>query len=840
MTEYTYTSTGLLESIITHVGATISTVGSKTTYTYYTNGWLNETRQGSKNDSTLSLMSKVVQYDAMGNPTIMQDANGSQTKVDYDALGRATKTYMADKDTQETTQDWTNNKYATVTYDLKGNVTSSTDIRGNVTNYTYDNTDRLLTTTQVVTTGNIVNTVVYSEYTYNSTTCLKVTYTDPEGVISIEYYDELGRVRKTAVSDGTTELTRGIVTYDKAGNAVTSKDLIDSTETEYRETTYEYDKLNRQTYTYLYNDDNEIVGTTTAYDYIGNAIQVTDPQNYTDYYYYDGLGRLTRVIEGGYSTYYYYDNIKSYGGVNYLMNYIKDAKNHVKETYLDAYGNPVVEIDQGDTGTTTKRTVVRTFNLDGTVNTVTQADNQVDYYSYNYWGQATLIRYGSSTSTDNQTVYAYYDYGQIQTLTDSKTNSVAGGVITVTTSYAYDQIGRTTSSTQDGTTIQYEYDKAGNITLLSQPTEGDTTTEDTTYEYNGYGQLEYVYQNGEMIREYNYLTTGQTDTMVDYLKFDESNTTQTMTTSYQYTALGQVEEIKYVNDNTSATMEKYTYTYDKRGNILTEYIYNTYGGTTSLTKSYVYNSMNMLTRTTVGTDITDYAYDATGNRYHEESRQTDDYYDKYYYYNEFDQLETVTTNIDHGANDTEHYSYNARGAISYSETKIYNTIVDMYMDFKDVDNDGITDEWIIVWEYPNGTPWLGTVYTYDKSGMLQKTVVDLDVYTTETTGHFYNGMEQRVRKIVGSTTTKYIYAGSEMLFTTDGNNAKLTENILSTNGQIIASQRFNDSYEGNYYFYNQDIRNSTGLLGRAINSAEFMTSHVHNKRQLLGSKILQV
>ncbi len=171
---------------------------------------------------------------------------------------------------------------------------------------------------------------------------------------------------------------------------------------------------------------------------------------------------------------------------------------------------------------------------------------------------------------------------------------MAGGVITVTTSYAYDQIGRTTSSTQDGTTIQYEYDKAGNITLLSQPTEGDTTTEDTTYEYNGYGQLEYVYQNGELIREYNYLTTGQTDTMVDYLKFDESNTTQTMTTSYQYTALGQVEEIKYVNDNTSATMEKYTYTYDKRGNILTEYIYNTYGGTTSLTKSYVYNSMNML------------------------------------------------------------------------------------------------------------------------------------------------------------------------------------------------------------------------------------------------------
>jgi len=45
--------------------------------------------------------------------------------------------------------------------------------------------------------------------------------------------------------------------------------------------------------------------------------------------------------------------------------------------------------------------------------------------------------------------------------------------------------------------------------------------------------------------------------------------------------------------------------------------------------------------------------------------------------------------------------------------------------------------------------------------------------------YFYNGMEQRVRKIEGSTTTKYIYAGSELLFTTDVNNAKLTENVLS-------------------------------------------------------------
>jgi len=45
-------------------------------------------------------------------------------------------------------------------------------------------------------------------------------------------------------------------------------------------------------------------------------------------------------------------------------------------------------------------------------------------------------------------------------------------------------------------------------------------------------------------------------------------------------------------------------------------------------------------------------------------------------------------------------------------------------------------------------------------------------------------MEQRVQKIQG-TTTKYIYAGSSLLFTTDTNNAKLTENVLSKNGQLL-------------------------------------------------------
>ena len=810
VTEYTYTDKGLISTVINHVGGTTSAIGSKTYYTYYTNGWLNETRQGSKNDSTLSLMSKVVQYDSQGNAAITQDAMGNQTKVEYNTLGLPTKSYLADKDTQETTQNWSNNEYTTASYNLKGNVTSTADIKGNVTNYSYDNMDRLKTTTQVVSTGNIVNTIEYSTYTHNSTTCLKMIYTDPEGVVTIEYYDELGRVIKTAVSDGTTQLTRSIQEYDRAGNVVSAKDLINSGATEYREITYEYDKLNRQTKTKTYNDSSQLVSTTTAYDYVGNVISETDAKGHVKYYYYDGIGRLTKVTDG-YSTYYGYDNIKSYDGTYYLMNKITDPKGHVKETYLDDYGNAVVEINQGSTSSSTKMVVENTFNLDGTVSTTTQADGQMDYYTYNNWGQVTLTRYGSSTSTNNQTSYTYNDHGQMSSITDRKYNSVSGGIVEVTTSWTYDALGRTTSSTQDGTTIQYEYDKNGNITELEQPSD-DTGTEITNYIYSGYGELEGVYQNNEKVRDYVYLSTGQLDETIDYMKFDEGDTTTTMTTEYSYTNLGQVSQIKYIKDSTSTTIEKYTYSYDKLGNIVNETLMNTYSST-SLTKSYVYDSLGRLTKSTVGSDETTYTYDQTNNRTSEKSRQTNDYYDKYHYYNEFDQLIYVTMNINHGAQTVEEYTYDDRGALTYFRIRAYDTVI----------GDGSTP------------PWYGTAYTYDKTGQLQKTAEEKSAGTV-ITGHFYNGMGQRIRKEADANITKYIYAGSTLLFTTDDNNDKLTEHILAPNGQIIASQRFNDSYAGSYYFYNQDIRNSTmSILDENFSAKKYYKYNEYGKQTTLGS-----
>ncbi|MDD4680223.1 MAG: putative toxin [Clostridia bacterium] len=55
---------------------------------------------------------------------------------------------------------------------------------------------------------------------------------------------------------------------------------------------------------------------------------------------------------------------------------------------------------------------------------------------------------------------------------------------------------------------------------------------------------------------------------------------------------------------------------------------------------------------------------------------------------------------------------------------------------------------------------------------------------------------------------KYYYAGANLLYTTDHNNAKGQEHILDPGGFIVASKRFDGAYENMYFFYNYDIRGS--------------------------------
>jgi len=75
----------------------------------------------------------------------------------------------------------------------------------------------------------------------------------------------------------------------------------------------------------------------------------------------------------------------------------------------------------------------------------------------------------------------------------------------------------------------------------------------------------------------------------------------------------------------------------------------------------------------------------------------------------------------------------------------------------------------------------------------------------------YNGEGQRIRKSEGSNTTKYYYQGSSVLYTTDGANVVNSLNLMGPSENLISTARGNGNSE-NYYFYHNDVRESTTNL----------------------------
>jgi len=78
--------------------------------------------------------------------------------------------------------------------------------------------------------------------------------------------------------------------------------------------------------------------------------------------------------------------------------------------------------------------------------------------------------------------------------------------------------------------------------------------------------------------------------------------------------------------------------------------------------------------------------------------------------------------------------------------------------------------------------------------------------------YLYNADGQRILK-ESAETIKYYYTGDAVLFTTDINNIKISENILTLGGEAISSKRFGDVQDGDaWYYFNYDMRGSTTVI----------------------------
>ncbi|MEF9864748.1 MAG: hypothetical protein RR777_07345, partial [Christensenellaceae bacterium] len=264
----------------------------------------------------------------------------------------------------------------------------------------------------------------------------------------------------------------------------------------------------------------------------------------------------------------------------------------------------------------------------------------------------------------------------------------------------------------------------------------------------------------------------------DYRDFDGTAADAYVKTAYELNGAGMTTKITYTDyaGAVGVKKEEYTIGYDKRGYITSETAASNYDGEKTENRSYVYDDLGRLTSSTMGEKTHTYTYDKVGNR----QTEYDGTKTMSYYYNEFDQLTQVTKG---GAGYLE-YTYDNRG-----NQKMQNNVADE----------------------------VAQKYTYNLMDQLYDVRLWVGNYEMGDQQNYYNAGGQRVRMVDDGTITKYYYDKESLLYTTNGQNLMVSENILDENGRIITSKRFEQTsdtpYENKYYFYNYDIRGSvTNIL----------------------------
>ncbi|MFC1699881.1 toxin TcdB middle/N-terminal domain-containing protein [Candidatus Omnitrophota bacterium] len=611
----------------------------------------------------------IYEYDDYGNPTkltslgdvdIIGDERVQHTEYTYNTsswiVDRPTHVWLIGIDSQNVSESWyyydtTGNLMkeevwldttagrleTSYTYDIYGNVETTTDARENTTTTTYEETYH----TYPLTIRNVSGHTL--QYTYDPKTGQILSTTDPNDQTTTNKYDVFGRLDKVfgPNDDSSHPATwyeyqispspAKITSYVREEHNTDNPDKI-------RTSLSFVDGLGRtiQTKTEAEDHSKQIVSGTVVFNSRGEVKQkylpyLTDKTSeYTApdlsgpraSFEYDGLGRTVKTInpDSTYRTIQYAPNMVT----------VTDENDHQTKKYNDAYGQTtrIEEFNQGQTYVTryaydSQGNLLETIDdqnnttniaYDSLGRKTSMDDPDMGHWEYEYDQNGNLIK-----QTDAKDQILEFSYDSLNRLTgkqadgqtivsysydDTSKPNCKGRLSKVTdqsgsTEFFYDNLGREikTTKTIDSNpyTVQRTYDALNRLISVTYPN-GKTAQ----YTYNRQGGIETVSTPEGSVTNIDYSTSSQMK-LIQY-----SNGTETHYDYNPYTLrLSDLE-----TTSPTATLQDLAYDFDNVGNVYT-IIDNSPEGTN--TQSFQYDHLSRLISANGSYGTINYQYDSIGN-----------------------------------------------------------------------------------------------------------------------------------------------------------------------------------------------------------------------------------
>ena len=587
-------------------------------------------------------------YDAKsGNVTRVRDRFGNDRDFEYDAEGRLARasrrahgertvepvaafSYAKGREPAAVSllnADGTAALTTRISRDKMGNVTSVDDGRGKA-EVSYNKSGFPVSVKDPI--GNVTK-ICYNIFN------APVSVTDANGIVTKYAYNDAGLVTRMDRLDGNETLTSLVVSYDGAGRPVS--------------------------YT-----DQDGLSKSFERDAFGKVLKEKFPDGSECAYSYDALGRRTSVIdENGHEIRFGWGRfgLKSRTtATGQLTDYVRDDLGLVKEVVSKWNGSE-------------DRRISSEYDEFGRLTYADYGNGEIERFAYDKWNRLAKHTRGKTEET-----YKYDHFGRLvekreNGLTTSYTYDAWGnrlsrvtknrkGEVVSKENRAYDRSGRLAETVAGfGSKVTYAYDSKGR--LARQVVDGSPIE----YEYTKYGQLAGKHLGGKLNPDasviYEYSKSGQI----------VARTANGVRQTYEYDKKGQLLAVK---DSDGNALELYAY--DKAGNMLKKQILRsgragaprTPQSDDYITTTFTFDAANQLVSSTTDGVTTRYSYDAAGRLVREgNKRYTYGYLDKVLSVTDGDTTRTFTYHADGQlASATVGSALRAdRGATPLSETETF-------------------------------------------------------------------------------------------------------------------------------------------------------------------------